>query len=163
MRIFTFRCELRLERSRGEIFPFFSDPLNLERITPPWLKFRVVSDLPIQMRKGTEIEYRLKIRGIPARWRSRITVWEPPYRFVDEQLRGPYRAWIHEHRFTEVESGTLCEDTVQYAPPGGALLNKLLVAKDIQKIFAYRTEQLQKIFGRFATPISPITSKNAAS
>ena len=99
------------------------------------------------MHPGAEIEYRLKVRGFPLRWKSKITVWEPPHRFVDEQLRGPYRIWIHEHRFTDEAGGTLCEDHVQYAPLGGALINKLFVARDVQKIFAYRSERLQQIFG----------------
>jgi len=98
------------------------------------------------MQAGTLIDYRLKIRGIPARWQSRITAWEPPHRFVDEQTRGPYRIWIHEHRFTEERSGTRCEDSVQYAPPGGSLINKLFVERDIAGIFAYRLERLREIF-----------------
>jgi ligand-binding SRPBCC domain-containing protein len=103
------------------------------------------------MREGTEIEYRLKIHGIPVRWRSRITVWDPPNRFVDEQLRGPYRLWIHEHRFTEDSCGTSCEDSVEYAPLGRALIKKLLVERDIRQIFAYRTEILQGLYGLPAT------------
>jgi ligand-binding SRPBCC domain-containing protein len=99
------------------------------------------------MHEGTEIEYRLKIHGIPARWRSRITVWDPPYRFVDEQLHGPYRVWIHEHRFTEDASGTMCEDRVEYAPLGGTLINKLLVERDVRKIFEYRSGRLKDMYG----------------
>lgn len=147
MRIFSFQSRLRLERPINEVFAFFSSPRNLEEITPPWLRFRIVSKLPIQMREGVEFEYRLKIRAVPIRWRSRITAWDPPCRFVDEQVRGPYRVWIHEHRFIEDSGGTLCEDNVRYAPPGGALVNWLLIRRDIHKIFAYRSEQLQKGFG----------------
>ena len=146
MRIFSFRSQLWLERPRNEIFPFFSNALNLEEITPPWLQFRVVSKLPIQMREGVEIEYRLRIRRIPVGWRSRITTWDPPHRFVDEQVRGPYRIWIHEHRFIEDSGRTLCEDNIRYVPRGGALINALFVEKAVQKIFAYRSEQLRKIF-----------------
>jgi ligand-binding SRPBCC domain-containing protein len=147
MRIFSFQSQLWLERPRTEVFPFFSNALNLEEITPPWLRFRIVSTLPIEMHEGVEIDYRLRIRGIPIEWRSRITTWDPPYRFVDEQVRGPYRVWIHEHRFTERGGGTACEDNVQYAPAGGALINALFVEKDVQKVFAYRSEQLRKVFG----------------
>jgi ligand-binding SRPBCC domain-containing protein len=146
MRIFNFRSQLWLGRPLNEIFPFFSNALNLQEITPPWLHFQVISSQPIQMREGVEIEYQLKVRVIPVRWKSRITVWEPPHRFVDEQVSGPYRVWIHEHRFTEHDGGTLCEDSVKYAVLGGALINKLIVERDIQKIFAYRSQQLQKIF-----------------
>jgi ligand-binding SRPBCC domain-containing protein len=134
-------------RPREEVFAFFSDALNLERITPPWLQFRVITPAPIQMQVGTEIDYRIRIRVIPARWRSRITVWEPPKRFVDEQVRGPYRIWIHEHRFSDESTGTACEDHVQYAPPGGALINMLFVERDIRNIFSYRTARLREIFG----------------
>ncbi len=146
MKIFHFECSLWLPRPRKEVFEFFASALNLEEITPSWLKFRVVTPNPVYMQWGTEIEYRLRIRGIPVRWQSRITVWDPPHRFVDEQIRGPYRVWIHEHRFTEKLRGTLCEDSVQYAPLGCALVNKLLVERDIRKIFAYRSERLQIFF-----------------
>ena len=132
MRTFSFRSELWLERPKSEVFVFFSDALNLEEITPPWLQFRVVSKLPIQMREGAEIDYRLRMRGIPIRWRSRITAWDPPHRFVDEQVSGPYRLWIHEHRFTEHAGGTSCEDNVQYAPLGGALVNTLAVQRRLR-------------------------------
>jgi ligand-binding SRPBCC domain-containing protein len=151
MRIFRFQSELWIARPRSEIFPFFADAVNLEQITPPWLQFHVVSKLPLEMREGAEIDYLLKIRGIPVEWRSKITAWDPPHRFVDEQVRGPYRLWVHEHRFTEKESGTSCEDHVQYSPLGGALINKLLVERDIRKIFAYRSEQLRKIFSDSST------------
>ncbi len=146
MRIFRFQSRLWLPRQRSEVFEFFSNALNLEGITPPWLQFRVVSTLPIQMYEGVEIEYRLRIRGVPIPWRSRITVWDSPHRFVDQQVRGPYRIWIHEHRFIEDSGGTLCEDHVKYVPRGGALINMLFVERDIQKIFAYRSVQLRKIF-----------------
>ena len=151
MKPFQFRAQLWVPRPRGEVFEFFSSALNLEQITPPWVSFRVITPPPIEMRVGALIDYSLRIRGIPARWQSRITAWEPPYRFVDEQVRGPYSIWIHEHRFTEGEGKTLCEDYVQYAPPGGALfaplLNALLIERDVRKIFDYRSQRLREIFG----------------
>jgi ligand-binding SRPBCC domain-containing protein len=147
MKMFHFQAELWLPRPRDEVFAFFSNALNLEKITPPWLQFRVTTPVPIQMQVGTEIDYRIKIRGIPARWRSRITVWDPPNRFIDEQLRGPYRKWIHEHGFTEERGGTTCKDHVQYAPPGGAIINTLFVERDVRNIFAHRTQRLLEIFG----------------
>jgi ligand-binding SRPBCC domain-containing protein len=147
MEIFNFRSQLWLDRPRDEVFPFFANALNLEEITPAWLRFRIVSKIPIQMYEGVEIEYRLRVRGIPIGWRSRITAWDPPHCFVDEQVRGPYRLWVHEHRFSADSGGTLCEDNVKYIPLGGSLVNKLFVERDIQKIFAYRSEQLRKIFG----------------
>ena len=100
------------------------------------------------MGEGALIDYRLRVRGIPMRWRTRIDVWDPPHRFVDEQLRGPYRLWVHEHTFENVDGGTLMRDRVRYAVWGGALVNWLVVRRDVEKIFAYRTKQLDALFGR---------------
>ena len=151
MKPFQFHSQLWVPRPRAEVFEFFSSALNLEEITPPWVSFHVISAPPIEMRVGALIDYKLRIHGIPARWQSRITAWDPPSRFVDEQVRGPYSIWIHEHRFTERDGQTLCEDFVQYAPPGGALfapiLNSLLIERDVRKIFAYRSKRLREIFG----------------
>lgn len=147
MRLFRFESRLWLPRPKQEIFEFFSNASNLERITPPWLRFRIITPMPIEMREGTLIDYRLKIRGFPARWQSRISVWNPPSHFVDEQVHGPYRIWIHEHRFLEESGGASCEDNVQYAPLGGALINRLFVERDIHNIFAYRSDCLREIYG----------------
>jgi ligand-binding SRPBCC domain-containing protein len=146
MKVFQFDSSIWLPRPIHEIFEFFSNAQNLEQLTPSSLQFHILTPTPIQIQQGTEIEYRLKIRGIPIRWRSKIAVWDPPHRFVDEQLRGPYRQWIHEHRFTEHAGGTTCEDTVKYAPIGGAIINKLFVSREVQQIFAYRTQRLQALF-----------------
>jgi ligand-binding SRPBCC domain-containing protein len=99
------------------------------------------------MRPGALIDYRLRLWGIPLRWKTGITAWEPPRRFVDEQLRGPYRLWIHEHTFEEDGDGTVCGDFLRYAVPFGALANRLLVARDVRKIFAYRERRLREVFG----------------
>ena len=147
MKIFHFRASLTLPCERARLFEFFSDAANLEQITPPWLKFHVITPAPIRIEKGTIIDYKLKVRGFPVRWRSEISAWEPPHRFVDEQLRGPYRVWIHEHTFTDAPGGTQCEDYVQYAPIGGAIVNKLLVENDVRTIFEYRSARLREIFG----------------
>ena len=147
MRIFEYRARTRVPRPRDEVFAFFADAANLQELTPPWLGFEILTPRPIEMRPGALIDYRLRLRFIPIRWRTRITVWEPPYRFVDEQLRGPYRLWLHEHTFKEDGDGTLCGDFVRYAVPFGALANRLLVARDVRKIFAYREKRLREIFG----------------
>lgn len=147
MKSFLFETSLWLPRPRKDVFEFFADALNLEEITPPWLRFHVVTPTPIQIHQGATIDYKLRIRGIPVRWRTMITGWDPPARFVDEQVQGPYRLWIHEHRFTEKEGGTLCEDMVQYFPWGGALTNKLFVERDVREIFAFRAMRLQELFG----------------
>lgn len=146
MRVQTLEVEQWLPRPRDEVFPFFADAFNLERITPPLLRFRVASTPPIEMRQGTLIDYRLRIHGFPVRWRSEITVWEPPHRFVDEQRRGPYRQWWHEHSFEERDRGTLCRDVVRYAAPGGTLVHRLLVEPDVRKIFEFRRAELARIF-----------------
>ena len=143
---FAIRTFLALPHPRETVFAFFADARNLERITPPWLRFKIVSPLPIFMRKGALIDYRLRLHGIPLRWRSEITVWDPPRRFVDEQRHGPYRAWIHEHTFAE--SGNSCEvhDHVEYSVIGGWLANSLLVKRDVRRIFSYRAQTLKRIF-----------------
>ena len=146
MKVFTLDSQILLPKPIGEVFDFFSDARNLERLTPPWLRFEVLTPPPIEMRPGTRIDYRLRLRGIPIRWQSEITVWEPPVRFVDEQRRGPYRQWIHEHRFAESGSGCLATDHVRYAVLGGSLVNKLLVGPDLRRVFAYRVEQMNRIF-----------------
>ena len=98
------------------------------------------------MRPGTLIDYRIHVRGIPVKWRTRINEWEPMRRFVDEQIRGPYRRWIHEHSFEETPGGTLVRDRIRYAVLGGALVRRLFVEPDIARIFRYRADQLSRIF-----------------
>ena len=106
MKTFTLTNELWLPHQPQDVFPFFADAFNLERLTPPSLGFRVLTPPPIEMKVGTLIDYRVRLRGVPMRWQSEITAWEPPHRFVDEQRRGPYRLWIHEHTFTSQDGGT---------------------------------------------------------
>jgi len=127
---------------RDRVFEFFSDAFQLEAITPPWLNFKVLTAAPIHIASGTRIDYRLRLHGIPLRWQSRISVWEPGYRFVDEQMRGPYRRWHHEHLFEDAEGGTLCRDVVDYSVWGGKLIDRLLVRPDVLRIFAYRQRRL---------------------
>ena len=146
MIIHEFKSEIWLPRPIEEVFAFFSDAANLDSITPPWLRFHMVTPEPIEMRVGTLLDYRLRIRGFPVRWRSKITAWEPPRRFADEQVRGPYRLWIHEHNFDLRNAGTLVHDHVRYAVAFDWLLNKLLVRPDVERIFAYRTESLRRRF-----------------
>jgi ligand-binding SRPBCC domain-containing protein len=147
MKSFVFHSRLWLPRPLGDVFEFFANAENLEQITPPWLRFRVRSPTPILMREGTEIDYCLRIRGIPTHWKSKIRVWRPPYCFVDEQVRGPYIFWMHEHKFEQDGNATICDDEVNYIPLGGALLNKLFVAGDIRTIFEFRSRRLREIFG----------------
>ena len=148
MRIFEFRARTRVPRPRAEVFAFFANAANLEKLTPPWLRFEILTPPPIEMRPGTLIDYRIHLRVIPLRWRTEITAWEPPHRFADQQLKGPYRLWLHEHTFEEEgDNATICGDYVRYAVPFGALANWLLVARDVRQIFAYREKRLGEIFG----------------
>lgn len=144
----VYEGECLVPRDVEHVFAFFADAFNLERITPPWLHFHVLNPRPIEMRVGTLIDYRLRVRGLPMRWRTRISLWEPGKRFVDEQLKGPYRQWIHEHTFESVEGGTRVRDRVRYITPLDWLVHGVLVRPDIEKIFAYRTRAIEKEFSR---------------
>ncbi|MYC75227.1 SRPBCC family protein [Candidatus Poribacteria bacterium] len=146
MKTFLFKSQQTIKKPLTEVFDFFSDAHNLAMITPPWLHFEVLTPAPIEMVIGTRIDYRLKLRGIPIRWQSEITEWNPPYTFADEQRRGPYRLWQHTHIFDETKDGVVVGDVVEYAVWGDGLVNKFFVRPDIEKIFAYRTEQLDEIF-----------------
>lgn len=152
MRPRLFESEVVLPHPRPEVFAFFSDAANLRELTPARLHFELVTPPPNAIAEGTLIDYRLRVRGVPVRWRSRIAAWEPPRRFVDEQLRGPYRLWHHEHLFEEADGGvaTRVIDRVRYAVPGGplgALADRLLVRRDVEAIFAFRRERLRERFG----------------
>ncbi len=145
------RTRVRLPRPRPEVFAFFADAGNLEAITPPWLHFHIVTPQPIAMRQGALIDYHLRLRGLPITWETEITAWDPPRRFVDEQLRGPYRLWIHEHTFEEDGDGTIVNDYVRYAIPFGflgRLANRVMVARDLRVIFGYREARLREAFDR---------------
>ncbi len=144
--MFHFEDELWLPRGRNEVFPFFADARNLSEITPPWVQFQVLTPAPIVMQPGALIDYRIRVHGLPIRWRTEITEWDPPHRFVDVQLRGPYTLWHHTHMFDEKGGGTLCIDKVNYRPRGGAIINRLFVRKDVQRIFAYRRKRLLELF-----------------
>lgn len=129
-----------------EVFRFFGDAENLERITPPELGFKIVTPKPIRMEEGSLIDYRLKLFVIPFRWQSLISCWEPPHRFVDEQLRGPYREWVHTHRFEAVEGGTRITDEVRYRLPVWPLgeIATPLVRLQLDRIFRYRQKSIKK-------------------
>jgi len=136
-----------LNRPLVEVFEFFSQARNLERLTPDFLNFHILTPEPIEMRKGLLIDYKLRVRGIPIRWQSEISEWNPPYAFTDEQRRGPYRKWIHRHTFEAMgENETRVTDHVRYSVWGGALVNRFFVRPDVEMIFAYRREQMERLF-----------------
>jgi ligand-binding SRPBCC domain-containing protein len=131
---------MKVDRPIEEVFDFFSDAGNLERITPPELGFRILTPLPVEMKEGTLIDYRLRLWGLPVGWRTLISRWEPPICFVDEQLKGPYRVWVHTHRFESDGEATLIHDEVRYelsfGLAGRAAL--LLVRRQLDRIFDQR-------------------------
>jgi ligand-binding SRPBCC domain-containing protein len=142
------RLELPVERA----FEFYADALNLEAITPPWLGFRVETPGPIEMRPGALIDYRLRLHGVPVRWRTRIEAWEPPLRFVDVQVRGPYALWEHEHSFERLDAdAVMIRDRVRYELPFGLLgriAHRLFVGRDLERIFAFRTHAVASALAR---------------
>jgi len=146
----SLRASIWLPQPLAAVFPFFADPGNLQELTPTWLSFSIVEPRPQVMREGAEIDYRLRVRGIPLRWRSCIEAWDPPHRFVDAQVHGPYAVWNHEHRFEPARGGTRVLDHVQLRPRGGPLaplLLALFVRRDLLAIFGYRQRRLAERFG----------------
>jgi ligand-binding SRPBCC domain-containing protein len=152
--VMQLKTELQLSQPIGEVFDFFANASNLEMITPPSLRFRILTPQPIEMAAGTLIDYRLSLHGIPVRWRTEISVWVPPRRFVDRQLLGPYRLWEHTHSFRERDDGgTVVEDVVRFRAPGGKLVLNLFIRPELQKIFAYRQQRLLELFSASASRV----------
>jgi len=146
-RPYQLRTELFVARDLEATFDFFAEAGNLQRITPPWLGFTILTPQPFPMRGGTLIDYRITVHGIPVRWRTQIAEWRPPHRFVDQQVRGPYLLWHHTHTFTPADGGTIVEDVVRYRPLGGALAHGLFVRRDLERIFTFRQEEILRLFG----------------
>jgi len=147
---YTMAFTQQVARPLPEVFNFFSRAENLEALTPPWLNFKILKAEPQPVQQGTLIHYSLRVHGIPLRWTSEIVEWEPPYRFVDLQLRGPYKLWRHEHRFEARDGGTLISDTINLSLPLGFLgqiAYKIKVHSDVQEIFAFRKGKIRSIFG----------------
>ena len=127
-------------------FNFFANAGNLDLITPPWLRFKIITESPIMMSRGTEIQYRLKIHRVPVSWTSEIALWEPPVRFVDRQLVGPFKYWNHLHQLSEHGAGrTLITDQVEYRVPFGKFAHSIFVGNDLMKIFEFRNQEVEKI------------------
>jgi ligand-binding SRPBCC domain-containing protein len=149
MRAHALRAEQRIGRPLPEVFEFFSRASNLERITPPWMSFELMGD-PGKIEAGTLIRYRLKVRGVPLRWTSRIDVFETDHVFVDRQLKGPYELWVHRHEFMADGDETIVRDEVRYQLPLGILgviAHLLFVRRDLKAIFAYRQQAVVDLLG----------------
>ena len=148
MRVHLIEREQRLAVPPERAFALFAEAGNLEAITPPWLRFRIVAPGAIEMRQGTVIEYRLTLHRVAIRWLTRIEVWEPPRRFVDLQVRGPYALWEHTHSFEPAGGGTLMRDRVRYRLPWGplgAFAHLAFVRRDLERIFDYRGEAIGRV------------------
>lgn len=151
----TFRLEQEqiVPKTRSEVFRFFSDAFNLERLTPPFLNFKILTPAPIDIQTDTIIEYRIKLFGIPMYWRTRILNFEPEDSFVDSQEKGPYSLWHHTHTFEDTDEGTLMKDIVLYRlplGPLGLLAHTLFVRRTLKRIFNYRRDALADLLGEIA-------------
>jgi ligand-binding SRPBCC domain-containing protein len=150
MRTHVLTRSIIVARPRNEVFKFFADAGNLEHITPAELRFHITTPGKIEMAAGTLIDYDLTLRGFRVRWRTEISVWDPPFEFVDRQLKGPYSEWVHRHKFTELEPGsTLIEDEVKYRIPFWPLgeLGHFLVRRELKYIFDHRQRVVAEILG----------------
>jgi ligand-binding SRPBCC domain-containing protein len=151
MSVHLLEREQLVPRPVDEVFDFFAQARNLERITPPWLGFEVLTPGPVEMRSGTLIEYRLRVHAVPVRWISRIEEWDSGRLFVDRQLRGPYRLWHHRHEFVASAEGTVVRDRVRYALPLGRLgelAHAAFVRRDLERIFDFRRAAVAQLLAR---------------
>jgi ligand-binding SRPBCC domain-containing protein len=149
-RLHTIERSQVVRRPLDDVFAFFADAANLEVITPPFLRFRIVTPTPVAMRRGAQIDYRLSLHGAPVRWRTLITRWEPGQSFVDLQLTGPFALWEHTHTFAEGAAGTTIRDRVRYRMPFGpigTIAHRTLVARDLHKVFDYRRNAVAHLLG----------------
>jgi len=147
---YLLRRQQFIPQSIEEVFAFFADAVNLEYLTPSWLHFKIRTELPISMKTGTLIDYTIRWRLLPVTWRTEILDWTPPFRFVDQQIKGPYRLWHHTHTFESDAEGTLMTDIVRYELPLGPLgmiAHRLVVQHDLNAIFDYRFKRIAERFG----------------
>lgn len=144
MRVHLLELTQRVEVPPERAFAFYADADNLEPLTPPWVHFRLLTPRPIVFGAGTLLDYRLRLHGVPFRWRTRIDAWEPPHHFHDHQARGPYARWEHSHFFEpDGDGATIIRDRLEYAlplGPLGAAAHRLFVRRDLERIFAYRRD-----------------------
>jgi len=150
VKVYTLERKQWIPAPLERVAAFFADAANLDDLTPPWLRFRILTPLPIELHEDASIEYRLRLAGVPVRWRTRIATWKPPHVFVDVQERGPYALWEHTHRFRPLGEGVLMADVVRYALPLGrlgALAHGAGLAAALATIFDYRFSRIRERFG----------------
>jgi len=148
--IYTIERRQIISKPVEQVFSFFADVENLDRITPRWMRFRIRTPAPVAMHAGARIEYTIRWRGLPIRWLTEIEEWLPGKRFVDRQVRGPYRLWHHTHGFEEAGDKTIMEDIVRYAlplGPIGRIAHAVLVRRDLERIFDFRASRIQELMG----------------
>jgi ligand-binding SRPBCC domain-containing protein len=164
MRVYRLTRSQWVARPLQRIFPFFAQPENLVLITPPSLGFRLLTPEPVNMEQGRHIDYTLRVLGLPIRWRTLISHYDPPHCFVDEQLAGPYSFWHHTHRFSEQRGGTLLEDEVRYALPAllpwpvTGIVHVLYVRPMLERIFHYRAQVYARLFGGSGSAAEPVAT-----
>jgi ligand-binding SRPBCC domain-containing protein len=157
-------CAYSLEREQTvsgsieEVFAFFSDPSHMDAITPSWLRFRVLGDSRPSIEAGTTIDYRLWVHDLPLRWKSRIVAWNPPFEFVEEQVKGPYNYWRHHHSFEETEEGVVVRDRIEYSVHDGTLIHGLFACRDLDRIFDQRRGRIASLLGRGSLARAKTTS-----
>jgi ligand-binding SRPBCC domain-containing protein len=162
MKTYRLVREQIIARRQDKVFAFFSDARNLETITPRWLHFQILTPGEIEMRVGTMIQYALRVHGLPLRWTTAITIWKPPFEFVDVQLNGPYALWHHRHTFEPRGDETRMTDEVTYALPLGWLgrvIHGVLVQRDLEMIFGFREKAIRDIFDPLNS--TPVHSRKA--
>lgn len=148
MRTYLLECELLVKRPLKETFAFFENPANLGKITPPWLSFNIVTK-DVAMQQGAQFDYVIRWLGLPMKWRSLISSYEPPHVFEDEQVIGPYKTWHHRHTFSQTANGVIVGDHLEYSlplGPLGAIAQAVMVKRQLQEVFRFRQSALSKIF-----------------
>ncbi len=159
MKLYSLQRTQVIPASRARVFAFFSRPENLALLTPRSLGFTILTPLPVEMNRGALMDYTIRVGGLPVHWTTFITRFDPPNRFVDVQLKGPYAFWHHTHDFSTVRGGTRMTDTVYYGLPGGILggiIRELFVKRQLERIFEYREKRMKELFpGKEGVETSP--------
>ena len=153
MKYYEFKKKQFINLPINEVFDFFSNPVNLEKVTPQYLNFKINTKLPLVMGKGKYFNYQLRVRGISMKWISLISLYNPPHCFIDEQIKGPYSSWQHIHTFMEKNGGTSINDFVKYSLPLGfigKIINSIWIKKDLDAIFKYRQKIIEKTLKSFS-------------